>query len=200
MAELLAPEDEMTDHEWLPAGYRRVPEYPDYAMSAACDVWSLPRHVPGKGDSLRYIRAKQLKPSAGRVTLRNDGVSGRFHVARELFPRVFPDRLRTQVICKHGHPLHDVDPDCALLVARRLGTPSVKVWGTGNRICLRCHTPPDHFATDNLYSVQYGVAGMPDYSNAPATPGELYRDGELINDLLATGSQLATGGHGFSVR
>jgi hypothetical protein len=40
----------------------------------------------------------------------------------------------------------------------------------GNRICLRCCNPPETFDTDNAYSLEYGVGGMPEYTSVPAQP------------------------------
>jgi hypothetical protein len=45
-----------------------------------------------------------------------------------------------------------------------------RLLGTGNRICLWCNDPPEAFPDDNAYSLQYGVAGMPEYSSLPAQP------------------------------
>lgn len=46
--------------------------------------------------------------------------------------------------------------------------PRVAYWGTGNRICLWCYDPPETFPDDDAYSEQFGVAGMPEYTDAPA--------------------------------
>ncbi|UMB71767.1 hypothetical protein [Mycobacterium paraterrae] len=183
---------------WQSAGYRPIPGWPTYILGIELDVWSLPREVPCKGGTTRWLSAKHLKPDRGRVSLSCDGSVRRYHVADELFPAVFPERLRPQVICRHGHPLHYVDPDCALLVARRLGEPSVSVWGTGNRICLRCTDAPTTYPTDNTYSLHHGV-GMPDYPRRPLR-STMLNDGPRLRGgnrfLLA---ELDWGDHGYTI-
>jgi hypothetical protein len=52
----------------------------------------------------------------------------------------------------------------------RIGDAQIATWGTGNRICLRCCTPPDEYPHDNLYSLEFGVGGVPEYTGLPAQP------------------------------
>lgn len=144
------------EYDWLPVGYRVIPDWTCYVLSAELDLWSLPRKVPCKGGAVRQTRAKQVKPSKdGRVTLSQHGKTHRFHVARDLYPRVFPDRLRPRVECRKKHPLVEFEHE----VLRRWMTPkpAVSYWGSGNRICLQCCNPPDRYPHDKTYSREYGT-------------------------------------------
>jgi hypothetical protein len=153
--------------DWVPYGYRVIPGWTNYMMSAELDVWSMPRQVRCKGDRTRHTPPKQLKPSDGRVTLCHDGRTRRFHVERELSPLVFI-APRRQGWCRKHHPLMETRTDYPPILKDRFGKPHIITWGTGNRICLRCHQPG---TLDNgTYSLQYGVAGMPEYTNLPAQP------------------------------
>ncbi|UMB67680.1 hypothetical protein [Mycobacterium paraterrae] len=187
-----------TNHQaWRSAGYRPIPGWPTYVLGLGLDVWSLPREVGCKGGVTRQTTARQLKPDRGRVSLSCDGTVRRYHVADELFPAVFPERLRPQVICRHGHPLHHVDS--ALLVTRRLATPSVQVWGSGNRICLHCTDAPATYPTDNTYSLQHGVDGMPDYQRRPLRSTSLNDGPRLRGGSRFLLAELDWGDHGYTI-
>ena len=165
------------EYAWeLFGGYRPIPEWPAYVMSAQLDVWSLPREVPCKGgETRRSGAAKQLKVDEdGRVTLCHAGRKRRFHVERELFPAVFV-RPRRQAWCRSEHPLMEPRASLPAILADRIGKPDIALWGTGNRICRRCYKPPETFDTDNAYSLEYGVGGMPEYSTLAAQPKVLGR-------------------------
>ncbi len=160
-------EDEI--HHWQPYGYRIIPDFPHYVMSARLDVWSMSRLVRCKGGDTRRTTAKQLRPDCdGRVTLSHDGRRRRFYVEKELFPLTWI-RPRRQAWCANHHPLMPVRADLPAILKARIGDPHVSVWGTGNRICRRC-PPSCHADTYNAYSLDYGVAGMPDYTSLPAQP------------------------------
>jgi hypothetical protein len=179
------------DHDWHAKWYV-IPEFPGYAMSMQLEVLSLPGSVRCKGGATRQKPPKILKPSAGRVYLCKEGRRERFHVRRELFPRVFPHlhekmryeaRQRPQTLCKHGHAL--IEPVVPL---RRLSKPPrVAYWGTGNRICLYCSELPDTFDSGS-YSLEFGTAGMSDYSPLPAAPQPRRMQGDLAElDWLERG-------------
>ena len=187
------------EHDWeLFGGYRPIPNWSGYAMSVKLDVWSMPRQVRCKGGGTKRNPAKQLKVSDGRVTLCHDGRQRRYHVERELYPRVFPDQLRPQVRCHNGHPLiAPVNPDIFGSLAP-IVQPRLAYWGTGNRICKWCCCePPDTFPADNRYSLQFGVGEVSDYTGLPAQPKLLgRRDGDGDRDELA---ELEWGEHGFII-
>jgi hypothetical protein len=158
-------------YDWETVGYRVIPEWSAYVMSAELDVWSLPRQARCKGGKTRQTPAKKLALDDGRVRLSQDGKIGRFHVRNELYPLVFPDLVgRPQAWCRNRHILTDTRPDLPAAFARHIGKPKVAVWGTGNRICLRCSQPPETFPDDNAYSLHYGIAGMSEYTNTRAQP------------------------------
>jgi hypothetical protein len=157
------------DYDWETTGYRLIPEWCAYVMSAELDVWSLPRQVRCKGGKTRQTAAKQLIPDDGRVRLSQDGKIGRFHVFNDLYPLVFPELKRTyQPRCRKRHPL--MAPIIPAIFGSLAPVTRVAYWGTGNRICLWCNDPPETFPDDNAYSLQYGVAGMAEYSSTPAQP------------------------------
>jgi hypothetical protein len=54
-------------------GYRLIDEAPNYAIGRAGHVWRLPTLSPGKGGSIRLLKAHQLTPDKGRVKLRHNG-------------------------------------------------------------------------------------------------------------------------------
>jgi hypothetical protein len=175
-----------TNYHRQAPGYRVIQEWPAYKMNAAADVWSLPRLVRGKGGSTRQLAAKQLKVSrCGRVWLSQGGRTALFHVYKQLLPRVFPELFeRPQAMCHNGHPLRTpVNPAVFGSLAEMI-TPNVSLWGTGNRICLWCSNPPATFPDDNTYSLQYGVAGMPEYNTSlraqPKTFGRREGDGDRV--------------------
>jgi hypothetical protein len=153
------------EHNWQPYGYRVIPDFPHYVISTDLDVWSLPREVRCKGGKTRLTLSKRLKPEDGRVTLCHNGRKRRFHVERELFPQVFI-RPRRQAWCLKNHPLMEPRADLPTILAARIGKPKIAEWGTGNRVCLRCHQLPGAFDKGS-YSLEYGVAGMPDYTSTP---------------------------------
>ena len=164
------------EHQYLASGFRTIPAWSGYAMNPGMEVWSLPRNVPCKGGKTRYKAAKQIKPDDGRVTLSQDNRRGRFHVYLELYPITFPDlleaalqaeRQRPQATCRKGHPLMEFEHET--LESWMTPKPRITHWGTGNRICLWCCTPPDSFPTFT-YSRAYGVAIPSHYSNTPAQP------------------------------
>jgi hypothetical protein len=167
-------------------------------MNAGLQVWSLPRHVPCKGGKTRQLAAKEIKPDHGRVSLSQNGKTRRYHIADELYPTVFPELVeRPQLWCRKGHLLSQpIDPEIFGSL-KDVVKPRVYRWGTGNRICQWCHNVPVAFGTDNAYSLQYGVAGMPDYSSLPAEPKLLGRlDGDGDREQLA---ELDWGDHGFEI-
>jgi hypothetical protein len=205
----------LNEYNFESDGYLPIPGWPEYVMNVDLEVWSLPRRVPCKGGRTRQMGERRLTTNDGRVSLCRGGNVRRYHVARDLFPAMFPDvhaqqqeaerrqreaeRQRPQVICRHGHPLHDVDPDSALPVTLRLGTPSVKVWGTGNRICLHCTDAPATYPTDNTYSLQHGVDGMPDYPPRPLR-SKIWNDGpQLRGGNRSQLAELEWGEHGFTI-
>lgn len=166
-----------TEHQYSTTGYRIIPEFDAYMMNAGLEVWSVARHVPCKGGKTRLMAAKLIKQDDGRVTLSQDSRRQRFHVYRDLYPLTFPDlvqaelrakRQRPQVVCRKGHPLVEFQHE----TMRDWMTPKPHVshWGTGNRICLYCSSPPRAFATDNLYSRAYGVGRIANYTDLPAEP------------------------------
>ncbi len=167
-----------TDYDWETVGYRLIPEWSAYVMSAELDVWSLSRKVRCKGGRTRQTKARQLIPDDGRVRLSQDGKTGRFHVRRHLYPQVFPDlvakelqaaRRHPQTECRQGHPLLEFEHE--ILKMWMTPKPRIWYWGTGNRICLWCDDDaPEGFPDDNAFSLHYGVASMPEYSDAPAEP------------------------------
>jgi hypothetical protein len=63
--------------------------------------------------------------------------------------------------------------------------PAIRVayWGTCNRICLWCSDPPETFPDDNACSLQYGVAGEPEYSSLPAQPTPREDDGYQLEEM-----------------
>jgi hypothetical protein len=205
----------MNEYDFESAGYRPIPGWPEYVMNVDLQVWSLPRPVPCKGGGMAQKAAKRLRHDDGRVSMCRTGQTHRYHVARDLFPAMFPDvhaqqqeaerrqreaeRQRPQAICRHSHPLHHVDPDSALLVAHRLGTPSVRVWGTGNRICLHCTDAPATYPTDNTYSLQHGIDGMPDYPRRRLR-SKVWNDGpQLRGGNRSQLAELEWGDHGFTI-
>lgn len=179
-------------------GCRPVPDWSAYVMSPALEVWSLPRQVRCRGNRTRQTAAKRVKASDdGRVTLCQDGKIARYHLNRELYPRVFPELAKErQAFCRKGHPLlRPVNPD----FFGELGSDFVRVahWGTLNRICLWCHNPPEVFASDNTYSMAYGVAVPDHYSGMPAQP-KVYgrREGDGDRDEL---EQLEWEKYGYTI-
>ncbi|MGV0050115.1 hypothetical protein ACRU43_12885 [Mycobacterium colombiense] len=186
------------DYDWERlAGYRPVPGWSAYAMSVGLEVWSMPRQVRCKGGRTRQTAAKRIKPSDdGRVTLCQDGKIQRYHVQRDLYPRVFPELAKErQVFCRKGHPLmHPINPQ---LFGELGAVVKVAYWGTLNRICLWCHNPPEVFASDNTYSMAYGVAVPEHYSGMPARPKVFgRREGDGDRDGL---DELEWGEHGFVI-
>jgi hypothetical protein len=175
-----------------------IHEWPAYVMYADLAVWRMPGRVRCKGGGTRQQPAKKLKPSRdGRVSLSRDGKTARFHVYRQLFRATFPELFeRPQALCHNGHPLlKPVNPDLFGSVAP-LMAPRVARWGTGNRICLQCWRLPEEFDT-HTYSLQYGPAGVPEYSGLPAQPklsGRRIGDGDLYQ--LA---ELEWGEHGYVI-
>ncbi|MEY8015040.1 hypothetical protein [Mycobacterium servetii] len=156
--------------------WRVIPEFSAYVMSVRLEVWSLPREVACKGGRTRQHAGKRIKCDDGRVWLCKNGQSRRFHV-RDLFPQVFPElvdqerraaRQRPQVTCRKGHPLMEFDHE--VLKTWMTPKPKLAYWGTGNRICLACGDAPRSYPTDNCYSLHFGVAGIRDYTGAPAEP------------------------------
>jgi hypothetical protein len=148
------------DYDWLPVGFRVIPDWP-YVMNFGMDVWSLPREVPCKGGKTRQTSARKLKPdNSGRVTFSFLGRMRRYHVENELFPLVFPDRvlpkwMRHQLTCRNNHPLVEFEHE--ILKRWMTPKPAVAYWGTGNRVCLHCCTPPATYPHDKTYSQEYGV-------------------------------------------
>lgn len=151
--------------------YRIVPDFPNYVLGPEMDLWSMPRAVRAKGGKTRTIAARQLKVCDGRVSLSQDGKTARFHVRNDLYPRVFPEMCeRPNALCRKGHPLRTpVKPDYFGSPPPHCWSPRVMTWGSGNRICLHCSTPPT-VTHDNMYSLAYGVAGAGEYSDLPARP------------------------------
>ncbi|ASW84800.1 hypothetical protein [Mycobacterium intracellulare] len=168
-----------TEHLYLAKGFRVIPAWEGYMMSPGLQVWSMARDVPCKGGKTRLKAAKRIKnDDHGRVTLSQESRRGRFHIYRELYPITFPDlaeaerkaaRQRPQVACVKGHLLTDpINPVLARLADSI--KPRIAEWGTGNRICLWCSTPPKSYPTDNMYSSAYGVGRIANYTNLPAEP------------------------------
>jgi hypothetical protein len=160
----------MKTYDWVNPDYRPIPEWPTYVMSASLDVWSLSRPVKCRGGT-RLTTARQLVPDDGRVRLSENGQTARFHVANQLFPKVFPELRRTyQPFCRNGHPLmHPLVP-----IFGSLDTVRVDYWGTGNRVCRWCNDAPAE--SDSGYSSIYGVSGVPYYSELPAQPKQTSSD------------------------
>lgn len=161
------------EHLYVAPGFRVIPDWGHYMMSPGLQVWSMAREVPCKGGGTRLKAAKRIKNDGdGRVTLSQDSRRGRFHVYRHLYPITFPDHIdaerRPQVTCRKGHPL--VEYEHEVLKGWMTPAPRVAEWGTGNRICLWCSTPPKSYTTDNLYSVAYGVGRIANYTGLPAEP------------------------------
>jgi hypothetical protein len=173
---------EIDSNEW-----RDVPDFPGYQMNSDVSdlqVWSMPRQVPGKGGSLRQIRAKQIKVATdGRVCLSYDGRKKSFHPLRDLYPIVFPDlvkqqrrdALQRQAVCRNRHPLMEpIDVDAWRCLAPRMFgypapiTPKLTYWGTNNRICRWCDAPSD-VSVDYIYTPEYGIYRGA-VSSLPATP------------------------------
>ncbi|WP_142926753.1 hypothetical protein [Mycobacterium marinum] len=130
----------------------------------------MPRDVRSKGGSTRHVPAKRLKVCSGRVSLCQNGKTERFHV-RQLFAAAYPELdERPNTRCHNGHVIHLPKAGLPAVFACRVATRKVRVWGTGNRICLRCSDPPEVFTDDNLYSLAYGAAGAGEYTGQPACP------------------------------
>lgn len=79
------------EYNWSTNSYRVIPDWSDYVMGPRMDVWSLPRQVPCKGGKTRQLAAKQLKPENGRVTFSRGSETQRYHIARDLYPKMFPE-------------------------------------------------------------------------------------------------------------
>jgi hypothetical protein len=47
-------------YDSLPTGYRVIPEWSGYVMSAGLEVWSLARQVRSKGGATRQTSAKNM--------------------------------------------------------------------------------------------------------------------------------------------
>ena len=199
--------DELNEYNFQSGGYRPIPGWPDYVMSAGLDVWSLPRRVACKSGAMRQKAAKQLKHSNdGRVALCRNGKPHRYHVARDLFPDAFPDllalqreaqRQRPQAICRHGHPLMDFEHE--VLKGWMDPKPLLASWGTGNRICLHCTDAAATYPTDNTYSLQHGVDGMPDYPRRPLR-SKIWNDGpQLRGGNRLQLAELEWDDHGFTI-
>lgn len=164
------------DHDWR-VEWRVIPEWPGYTLSTQLEVWSMPRKVRCKGGGTRQKSGKRLEARDGRVYLCHEGRRERFHVGRDLFPRVYPDlhhkvrqraRQRPQTRCHNGHPLIEpIQPEIFGSLAA-IVKPRVADWGTGNRICLHCSDPPEKFPT-HTFSLQYGTGGIHGYAG-PASP------------------------------
>jgi hypothetical protein len=139
-----------------------VRDWPDYEIGPNKDVRSIPRLRPGKGGSTRTIPGVTLKPDpVGRVWLCKEELKER-HSVEDLFRVHWPELANTKpaMWCRIGHPLTPVTEWPADVLgditrdwlddqgAAHWIAPEVTYWGSGNRICRRCHPGELTFTTD----------------------------------------------------
>jgi hypothetical protein len=77
-------------------GYRLIDEAPNYAIGRTGHVWRLPTLSPGKGGSIRLLKAHQLTPDKGRVKLRHNGETVPYSVNglhQKYYPEAYEVRL-----------------------------------------------------------------------------------------------------------
>ncbi|BAX92037.1 hypothetical protein [Mycobacterium shigaense] len=134
--------------------FRPIEEWP-YLIGSNRAVWSESRVVRCKGGGKRTVPAKQVKPTKGWVSLCREGEKRSFRV-ETLFAKGFPELAhpKCQVECRKGHPLIECEHE--LLAQWMTPKPAVRLWGTGNRICLHCHPEPASFDKGS-YSLHFGV-------------------------------------------
>jgi hypothetical protein len=137
-----------------PTIFRPVREWP-YLIGSNQTVWSESRIVRCRGGSKRTIAARQIKPSAGWVSLSREGDKRNFRVA-DLFAREFPELAhpKCQVECRKGHPL--MLPEHELLQQWWTLEPAIQYWGLANRICAHCHPELPEFDKGS-YSREWGM-------------------------------------------
>lgn len=135
-------------------------------------VRTVPRPVPVGGGGVRVLPATELTAIDGRVWLQHNGTRVGVRVD-ELVARSWPENRRPQRFCRHGHLLRhprDEPPGMGQRLIATHGPVIVRVWGSGNRVCVRCCPDcPDSWPGDNRYSLHYGVS-TPDYAMHRATP------------------------------
>jgi hypothetical protein len=162
-------------------GYRPlVDEAPDYCIGPAMHIWRLPTVRAGKSGSTRLLKAHQITPDNGQVSLRRDGKTYRHSVAK-LHRKYHPDRYRSVI------PAELVPERLRPLDRLMREKPAGTGWGAGT------HSPGCHgFAARGSFS---GVPVLSKFGQRCPTDIHRnsigrYRTGQIGQDSDRTGQLL----------